>query len=240
MVNAQTIILTIVAIVVLYFVFKYYFSKHGDTVLVDSHDARSYQVISASSLPAGASANYTFSIWFYINDWNYRFGETKVMFGRVDQNNDPAPSVTLAPSNNNLSVTLATYPTTQGANAESAPTLHTCTIQDVPLQKWTNMIMSLNNRALDLYLDGKLVKTCVLPGVPKMNPASNVLLCPDGGFSGYVSKFRYIANAINPSEAYNIYKSGYGGGTGLMGVLDKYRVKLSFVEDNKEVGSLEL
>jgi hypothetical protein len=54
-------------------------------------------------------------------------------------------------------------------------TMHSCSIEDVPLQRWTNLIISLDNRALDLYLDGKLVRTCVLPGVPKMNPASNIL-----------------------------------------------------------------
>jgi hypothetical protein len=239
MVDFKTIGLILVVIIILYLVYEYYFKKKSDTTLVSSHDARQHEVISASSLPSGSSANYTFSLWFYINDWNYRFGESKVMFGRVDQNNDPAPSVTLSPSTNDLNVSLAVYPTTN-TNGNTAPTLHTCTISDVPIQKWTNVILTINNRALDLYLDGKLVRTCVMPGVPKNDPTANIILCPDGGFSGFISNFRYIANTVNPNEAYNIYKAGYGSGSGIGSFFDKYRIKLSFLEDNKEVDSIEI
>lgn len=235
--QVRTILLAIVVVVILYVLYSYYASSNS-TTLVKMHDARTLQVINANKLPAGSTADYTYSIWFYINDWNYRFGETKVIFGRVDQNNDPAPSVTLAPSNNNLTVTLATYPTT--STNPTPATMHSCTIDDVPIQKWTNLIMSLNNKALDLYLDGKLVRTCILPGVPKMNPSSNVLVCPSGGFSGFVSNFQYIANAINPSQAYDIYKDGFGGGSMVGGIFNKYRLKVGFVEDNREVNSFEL
>jgi hypothetical protein len=110
----KTIILVIVTIIVLYLLYSYYASAN-DATLVNMHDARTLKVITANQLPNGATSDYTFSIWFYINDWNYRFGETKVIFGRVDQNNDPAPSVTLGPTNNNITVTLATYPTNTSA-----------------------------------------------------------------------------------------------------------------------------
>ena len=73
-----------------------------------------------------------------------------------------------------------------------------------------------------------------------MNPASKVTICPNGGFSGYISNFQYIANAINPTQAYNIYKAGYGGGSSVGNFFDKYRVKVAFVENNKEVNSFEL
>lgn len=235
--NIRNIVLGVVLVVLVYILYLYFYSGSA-TTLISTHDARSLDIISANKLPAGATADYTYSIWFYINDWNYRFGESKVIFGRVDQNNDPAPSVTLAPSNNDINVTLSVYPNEDTKDA--GHTLYTCAIKDVPLQKWTNLIMSLNNRAMDLYLDGKLVKTCVMPGVPKMNPSSNVMVCPDGGFSGYISNFKYLANAVNPSQAYDMYKQGYGGGSALSGLFNKYRVKLAFVEDNKEVNSLEL
>lgn len=233
----QNIILGIVIVVLIYFVYLYFFSDSTSKTLVKMHDARTLARISANTLPAGSSSNYTYSIWFYINDWNYRFGEPKVIFGRLDNNDDPSPSVTLAASTNNINVTLATYKT---SGTDTSPTLHTCSIHDVPLQKWTNLIVTVNNRALDLYLDGKLVKTCVLPGVPKINPTSNVMITPDGGFSGHISNVIYLARAVNPSQAYDIYKKGFGGGSMLSGLLNKYRVKFAFLEHNREVNSFEL
>lgn len=238
--NIVTILVTIILVVILYYVIVYLFKNKGETTLVKVHDARVAQVINSGSLPSGSSVNYAYSIWIYVNDWNYRFGETKIVFGRVDQNNDPAPSVTLSPSTNNLHVSLATYPVSNTSSSNSPPTLHTCSVEDIPLQRWVNIIMSLNNRALDIYIDGKLVKTCVLPGVPKLNPSSNVHITPDGGFSGFISNFRYFSDALNPSEAYNVYKQGYDKGSTITGLFDRYRIKLAFMEDNKEVNSLEI
>ena len=37
----------------------------------------------------------------------------------------------------------------------------------------------------------------------------------------------------------NIYKKGYGGG-GLGGMMDKYKVKVSYLVDNKEKSSFEI
>ena len=234
--NLRTIIFTTILIIFLYFAYQYFFGDNGDTTLVKLQDARQPKIISASSLASGSSSNYTFSIWFYVNDWNYKYGQSKVIFGRKDQDGGVAPLVEFSPSINNIEVTLATYPVT---GTDKTGKNHTCTLDDIPLQRWTNLILSLNDRALDLYLDGKLVRTCLLPGVPKINPASNISLTPDGGFSGDISNFRYISDSINPTQAYNIYKEGFGG-SALSSMFNNYRVKFAFIKHNKELNSFEL
>ena len=235
--DLKQIALIVAGIIIIYLVYLFFSSSSTDQTLIKVQDARSQQVIAPGQLPAGATSNYTFSIWFYINDWNYRYGQAKTIYGRVDQDNGSAPLVQLSPSINNIDVTLATYPT---SGTSSQPVNFTCGLSDIPLQRWTNLIVTLNDRALDLYLDGKLVRTCLLPGVPKMNPSSNIYVCPNGGFSGYISDFRYIANNVSPSQAYDIYKAGYSGSSAIGSVFDKYRIKFAFVEDNKEVTGLEL
>lgn len=232
--NAQTIILTIVVLIVLYFLYYYYFSNSKDKKLIHSQDAKGQTVISPSSLPSGTSSDYAFSIWFNINDWNYRIGQEKVIFQRLGtSSNNPAPSVTLGANTNNINVSLETYTQSGGTNVS------TCQITDIPLQRWVNLIMSINGRALDLYIDGKLVRTCILSGIPVVYNTP-IQVTPGGGFSGFVSNFRYIANSINPSQAYDIYKSGFGGGNALSSMFNKYRIKVAFVEGPKEVNSFEL
>ena len=34
------------------------------------------------------SSNFTYSIWFYIDDWSYKYGEPKFIFGRMSQGAD--------------------------------------------------------------------------------------------------------------------------------------------------------
>jgi hypothetical protein len=117
--------------------------------------------------------------------------------------------------------------------------INTCLIENVPIQKWVNVIISLYGRTLDVYLDGKLVRTCILPGVPRINNDADIHVTNNGGFSGWTSTFKYWSNASNPQEAYNIYKDGFGGSI-LGNALSKYRLRFSTVKDNKVTGSFEI
>ena len=236
------IFLVALVLVLLYTVVQFMGSTKTDLTKV-INDATLPVTISSKDLPAGnTSSNYSYSIWFYINDWNVNYGTEKILFTRKDTNDNPSPSVVLGAFENNLDITVAVYPdqNTQANGDGSMPT-HTCSVENIPIQKWVNLIISLNGRSLDVYLDGKLVRTCALPGVAVINKDADIYLTPTptGGFDGFTSKFQYIPKPINPQEAYNIYKKGYGGG-GLAGSMDRYKVKVSYLVDNKEKSAFEL
>jgi hypothetical protein len=112
-------------------------------------------------------------------------------------------------------------------------------VDNIPLQRWVNIIVSLNGRTMDVYINGKLTRTCVLPGVAKVNPAASIAITPNGGFSGWSSETTYRAKSINPQEAWNIYSQGFGGNL-LSNLFNKYRVRVSFMEDNVARGSFEI
>ena len=218
------------------YVVAWFFSK--STQLTRMADGNVQQIILANTLANNKNSNnYTYSTWFYINDWNYRFGEPKIILGRLDKDNNPGPSITLDAMENNLTVAVACYPVSN--SSATAPLVHQCNISNIPLQKWVNLIVSLYGRTLDLYLDGKLVRTCVLPGVAKVNPDTNILVTPAGGFNGWTTNFQYWPTASNPQEAYNIYKGGFGGST-LGNIFNKFRIKVSFLTDNQERSSFEI
>jgi hypothetical protein len=99
-----------------------------------------------------------------------------------------------------------------------------------------NLLISVYGRSLDVYLDGKLVKTCLLPGIAKINNEANVYITPLGGFSGWTSKFTYYPTALNPQEAWNIYQDGYGA-SWLANIFGKYNVKVSVLENGTEDSS---
>jgi hypothetical protein len=137
-----------------------------------------------------------------------------------------------------LTTPLASTPDIAASNAGIK--VHTCMIENIPIQKWANVIVSLYGRTLDIYLDGKLVKTCVVPGVPtKVDNSKDVEITPAGGFSGWTTYIKYWPNASNPQEAYNIYKDGFGG-TILGNLFNKYRMRFSLIKDNVEASSFEI
>lgn len=203
-----------------------------NTKLTGLNDAKKVTKIDSGKLAQSNSSNYAYSVWFYIQDWSYRYGEPKIILGRLDRELNPSPSIILGAIENNLKIETSVYPSAQSTTAST----HTCNVDNVPVQKWVNAIVSLYGRTMDIYIDGKLVRTCVLPGVAKIANDASVYITPQGGFSGYTSNINYYANSLNPQEAYNIYRSGYGGS----GIDFPYQVKIEYLKDGQEQGSITI
>lgn len=241
----KVIFFIIIVIILLYIIVKYISSS--STTATGLISATTMQTISAKNLSTTSSgvksSNFTYSVWFYIDDWNYNYGQSKVLFGRVSTaatttsssasttasttglgtyslsqyGSNPCPLVTFGAIENNLSVALTvysesstTYSSDDSVDPSSSAIIHTCSVPNVPIQAWCNLLISVYGRTLDIYLDGKLVNTCVLPGTAKINSDANVYITPVGGFAGWTSKFKYYPNATDPQTAWNIYQEGYG------------------------------
>ena len=92
-----------------------------------------------------------------------------------------------------------------------------CILVNLPLQKWTNIVISQYNQVIDIYLDGKLVSSCVLKGFPLVQEET-AYLCPEGGFDGMLSRLSFYNTAVTQDMAYNIYKDGAVYQTNLLNI----------------------
>ena len=232
------IILTILVIIFIYYVLKYIFTD--PYTLQSLSNGQTQSTINKSSLAnEGDSNNFSYSIWFYINDWNYQFGKNKVIFGRMEQGAgtitdvsgiNPSPLVVLGQIENNLNIYL---------QCEGIDTPNMCSVDNIPIQKWVNLMISVYSRTMDIYLDGKLVRTCLLPGVPNISTGSDVLITPYGGFNGWTSRFQYYPNSLNPQDAWNIYTQGYGGNM-FSNLLKSYQIQFSLLENGITYSSVTI
>lgn len=116
---------------------------------------------------------------------------------------------------------------------------YNCKINNFPLQRWVNLVVSLNNRTLDLYLNGKLVRTCLLPATAVIDANASVALTPSGGFKGWTSNIQYFSKSLNPNEAFNIYSTGPRCG-GRLSLFDRYKLKLTYLVNNEDSGSITI
>ena len=133
----------------------------------------------------------------------------------------------------------ATGSTGSGSVTTSSNSAYTCKINNFPLQRWVSLVVSLNNRTLDLYLNGKLVRTCILPATAIIDSTASVALTPDGGFKGWTSNTQYFSKALNPHEVFNIYSVGPKCG-GRLSLFDRYKLKLTYLVNNEETGSVTI
>lgn len=203
-------------------IFSWIFSPSPNPILINGMvDSKQMLVIQQDpsikgSIPIMRSVNdaqgmeFTWSVWMYIDDFTYKQNEYKHVFHKgnddINVTNPPiglnypnnAPGLYITPDTNNLIVIMNTFDTIN----------ETVLIKDIPLNKWINVIIRLNNQhQLDIYINGTLTKRHMLKGVAKQN-YGNVYVSMNGGFSGYTSELRYFGSAIGTNKIQDIVNKG--------------------------------
>jgi Concanavalin A-like lectin/glucanases superfamily len=183
-----------------------------------SVDGKKLTVIPAKNVPLNSGSDYGLQFWMYIKDWDYKFGQEKIVIQRIDSSNTSivSPKIALDATNNSLNVTVSIYPSgTSAGSSKPAPAnstssngdSYTCTVENVPLQSWFAVSVTVFQRNLDVYINGQLVKSAVLPGVPK--PAvGDIQIGVDGGFSGAVCNVHSYPTMLAPSDAFGFHAAG--------------------------------
>ena len=87
------------------------------------------------------------------------------------------------------------------------PSIGVCIVRQIPLQKWINVIVSVYNQIVDIYIDGHLASSCVLKGFPTISN-NDVQITPDGGFSGQIGRIVFSNTAMTAYHAKEVYYSG--------------------------------
>lgn len=177
-------------------------------------DGKVRTVIPAGEVPAGPGSDYGVQYWMYISNWDYRFGEDKDVLKRISPTSSAvnSPRIYLGATDNTLHVTTSIFPlsTSAGAATPGAGTngdSFTCSVENVPLQSWFSVSVTVFQRNLDVYINGRLVKSCVLPGVPK--PAvGDIILNDNRGFAGSVCNVNYYGAMLRPEDARAFYAAG--------------------------------
>jgi hypothetical protein len=177
-------------------------------------DGKTKTVIPAGEVPAGPGSDYGIQYWMYIANWDYKFGQDKEILKRVAPNdaNVVGPRIFLAPNDNTLHVRLSMFPTDNSAgaaspNASSTGDSFTCSVENVPLQTWFAVAVTVFQRNMDIYINGRLVKSCVLPGVPR--PAlGDIILADNGGFAGSICNVNGYTTMLSPDDAKTFHAKG--------------------------------
>jgi hypothetical protein len=199
-------------------------------------DASKTMTVSSDS---GGNNNYGYSVWIYIDAWENTGAESSInknVITRGDDDNNPLFQMYLDNAQNNLNVVVGT----------NVP----CTIRNVQLQKWINITMSVYGNTVDLYLDGKLVRTCIMKNMTPALKSGETLFIGggyatppirqhDGDLKGYISNVVYKADYYTPEEAWSIYSDGYSG-AGMFDFIHSYKLNFSITNNNQTVGQVSI
>ena len=93
-----------------------------------------------------------------------------------------------------------------------------CDVIDVGIQRWVHVAVVMWNRTLDVYKNGKLVRSCIIDGVVPNEGAKSKLVIggikgedadiSKGGSWGAISHVQYFNHALNAKQIYKRYRKG--------------------------------
>ena len=197
------------------------FGSGSGNLMSSLHDATTTTTVPAASAPLSSEnqGNYGAQWWMFVKDWNYGYGKEKSVIYRPDAANSSIanPNVSLHPTDNTLRVAVSIFPSSEGGSGKTTPApaghsgssddVFVCDVPNIPLQAWFSVSITVFERNLDVYIDGKLVKSCFLPGVPK--PAvGDIQISKDGGFSGYICNFNHYPRMLTPNDTTAFFTAG--------------------------------
>ena len=239
--DKKYIIIAIVVLVIIYFIVN--------TLLVDKAVAESDDMFKSveandglSSLKEkireGVLSDFAYSFWIYVEGWDSDKNKFIVQHD-VKDCPDKEREIYLGKSTNELVVKIPI----KGDAPNNCASVPSISISNIPLQRWVHVVVTVHNRTLDVYMNGKMVKSNLMTHVPHENEggSDNITICnAQSTYKGKFSRFSYHEKALNPRDVREIYAKGPEP-TGLLGgLLGKYKIKLLFMKGSDTVSDFSI
>ncbi len=80
-------------------------------------------------------------------------------------------------------------------------------IDDIPIRRWFHLAIRVENKIMDIYVNGVVTKRVIFSKLPKQN-YEDVYVNHNGGFDGALSDLRYFDSGLNVFQILNIVNAG--------------------------------
>jgi len=175
------------------------------TFTQDPNNSSSYTIYRSNNENDGIE--FTCSVWLFIKETGpistyqnvFHKGNYSFQSNGMNQPNN-APGLYINPdtnSNKKLTVVMNTF---DKINEQLV-------IENIPLNKWFNVIIRVQNRVLDVYINGMIANSMKLYSVVKQN-FGNVYVAANGGFNGFISNLSYYDYSLGILSIQNIVSNG--------------------------------
>jgi hypothetical protein len=208
------IVSAVAVLILVYMILRESLKIYSDMViLVDRPlDARSKngslnKVVPAEKLPViipNVGMNYSISTWLYINSWDMT--ERKNVISRNPFN------MYLDQRNGNLVIEV-------GIHNGSKPEL--MVYKNFPLQKWVNVVVVVENRTVDLWLNGKLYQSRQFDNILVNNSLVPLTIASPTSFNGSIARTYFFKKGIRRNDVLQVFEKGPAPSNFLYKIVDR-------------------
>lgn len=178
------------------------------TISQDPNNKSSITILRSENEKNGIE--FTWSVWLYLNGFEdsssyhhvFNKGNTSKSTptgnfpGTTTPNN--APGLYINPNYDGFRVIM---------NSFNNPYQEVIEVTDLPMAKWINIVIRVQDKNCDIYVNGRLVKRRIMTEVVKQN-YDDVHVSLNGGFSGYLSNLTYYNRSVSVTEIQDIISVG--------------------------------
>lgn len=204
-----TTILLLVALVVLIYAAFFIFSR--TTTIVDKIDlAKPNTPITADTLKNAGSGVYSYSMWIYVYAAKESLRENPQNYFMKRAASDTKSNIEISLDGTTPQLHIKYVANKLDADGKPTTDLEQKSIlvtDDFPLQTWVNLVVSVQNSYIDIYMNGKLVKSVKDDKISTPSSESPIQF---GQFGAYLVKFNHIDSATDPQTAWSNYLAGNG------------------------------
>jgi len=218
--NYLLIVLGILVSILIYILYLY-LTDAGQKLFKYQDIGDAPMSVAGSKLSAPASTRYAYGIWVYVNSWDSTM--EKVIIQRAGfrvalESMSPTLKIDIPMSDNTSRSVIATT--------------------NFPLQKWTYVAVSVDNDVIDVYLDGKLVRSerAFKENVMVAQPPGKSAGINSGVFDAHIARFKRWPHPLNPQQVFNEYMRG----SGQEPLITYYGVDVSLLRDQVEQARVSL
>lgn len=209
----------------------YYFLISGEsTVLSKKMDLSTQQSpIEVKNIAEPTSRKYSYESWIYV----YNFGGTKSYIISRKATDGTNKNIGLSLDGSSPTLKLEYTSISSGSSAVSKSAVLT---DNFPLQTWVHLIVSVDDKYVDTYLNGKLIKSIQDSGIETPSATTPIEF---GTLNCYLAKLARTTNATDPQTAWDKYTAGNGENP-FAKVLSSFGLTMTLQKNNQDYSKITL
>ena len=221
--NYTLVIMGVILVIIVYILYKVIDEK-GRTISGKMDLSKGASAVNVKNTGKADSTRYYIGAWLYVNATS---ASTVDIFKIKDSSHT---YLTLELTNSAVLKYIA-------KTKSGSPATATHVIMDnFPLQKWVYVVISVDNNVVDLYIDGKLIRSHKVDGISQVNESSDIVF---DKLDAFIAKMEREPKPMDPSYAWSKYMEGNGGNY-FSRMLANYGGTLTLTKNDMDVREFQL
>ena len=209
----------VILVIIVYILYKVIDEK-GRTISGKKDLNKGASAVNVKNTGKADSTRYYIGAWLYVNKVT---SDTNIF--KINQGVDDFLTLQLTSS-----AVLKYIAKTDTGNATHV------IMDNFPLQKWVYVVISVDNTVVDLYIDGKLIRSHKVDDIKQIDENSDIIF---GRLDAFIAKMEREPKPMDPSYAWSKYMEGNGGNY-FSRMLANYGGTLTLTKNDMDVREFQL